>query len=71
MSATQIYFNPWAPDFYANPYPHYAPLQTRRRRLVSRDFTPKPIREMEARVREITARLLDAVQRKGEFDSSR
>jgi cytochrome P450 len=47
------------------------PVQTRLRRLVSQDFTPERIREMEARVREITARLLDAVQRKGEFDSSR
>jgi hypothetical protein len=26
MSTTQIYFNPWDPDFRANPYPHYAPL---------------------------------------------
>ncbi len=41
MSATQIYFNPWDPDFYAKPYPHYAPLQTRRRRVVSQDFTPQ------------------------------
>ena len=41
MSATQIYFNPWDPDFYAKPYPHYAPLQTRRRRVVWQDFSPK------------------------------
>ena len=133
MTTTQIYFNPWDPDFCANPYPHYAPLlagsprvldlmekvalaaryadvvtvlkdsarfsadrskmtlmqefrregpfkgaptmltsdppvQTRLRRLVSRDFTPKGIREMEARIREMTALLLDAVQGKGEFE---
>jgi cytochrome P450 len=135
MSTTpQIYFNPWDPEFRANPYPHYAPLlagppavielvqkialiaryedvtavlrdarfsadrfkttiaqveqirdrgpfkgaptiltsdppvHTRLRRLVSRDFTPRRIREMEPRVREITAQLLDAVQQKGELD---
>jgi hypothetical protein len=26
MTTTQIYFNPWDPDFCANPYPHYVPL---------------------------------------------
>jgi hypothetical protein len=36
--------------------------------MVSRDFTPKRIREMEARIREVTARLLGAVQRKGKFE---
>src|SRR5262249_22951328 len=129
-------FNPWDPEFRANPYPYYAPLlsgpppvielmgkvglvaryadvtavlrdtarfsadrskfmdvelaeqmrdqgpfkgastiltsappiHSRRRRLVSRDFTPKRIREMEPRIREITAKLLDSVQRKGQFE---
>jgi cytochrome P450 len=136
MSTTpQIYFNPWDPEFRANPYPFYAPLlagpppviemmrrvalvaryadvtavlrdsdgfsadrskimmaqmeqvrdlgpfkgastiltsdppvHTRLRRLVSRDFSARRIREMEPRIREITARLLDSVQRKGEFE---
>ena len=44
------------------------PTQTRLRRLVSRDFTPRRIRELEPRIREITKNLVDAVERKGEFD---
>jgi cytochrome P450 len=44
------------------------PTQTRLRRLVSRDFTPRRIRELEPRIREIAKNLLDAAQRKGEFD---
>ncbi len=40
------------------------PVQTRLRRLVSRDFTPRRIREMEPRIREITTRLLNDVERK-------
>ena len=44
------------------------PVQTRLRRLVSRDFTPRRIREMEPRIREIATRLLDDVERKGSFD---
>jgi len=44
------------------------PVHTRLRKLVSRDFTPRRIREMEPRIREIAAGLLDAVERKGEFD---
>ncbi len=136
MTIDQVYFNPWDPEFRANPYPYYAPLlagpppvinlmtkmalvarysdvtavlrdtahfsadrgkiippqqmeqmrnqgpfkgaptmltsdppvHTRLRRLVSRDFTPKRIREMEPRIREITARLLDVTQSKGELD---
>jgi cytochrome P450 len=133
-TAPQIYFNPWDPEFRANPYPYYAPLlvgpppvielvqkialiaryadvtavlrdarfsadrfkttivqieqirdrgpfkgastiltsdppvHTRLRRLVSRDFTPRRIREMEPRIREITTELLDAVERKGELE---
>src|SRR5215469_4970086 len=135
MSTSQIYFNPWDPEFRANPYPYYAPLlagpppvieltqkialiaryqdvsavlrdtagfsadrfkttmgqtaqvrdigpfkgaptiltsdppvHTRLRRLVSRDFTVRRIRDMEGRIREITNDLLDAVQRKGELE---
>jgi cytochrome P450 len=131
----QVYFNPWDPEFRANPYPHYAPLlsgeprvielirkialvarhadvsavlrdsialssdrskimmaqmeqmraqgpfkgaptiltsdppvHTRLRRLVSRDFSARRIRDMEPRIREITSQLLDSVQRKGEFE---
>ena len=44
------------------------PTQTRLRRLVSRDFTPRRIRELEPRIREITRVLLDQVADKGEFD---
>lgn len=131
----QIYFNPWDPEFRANPYPYYAPLlagppiviqltqkvalvaryadvtavlgdsarfsadrsrmmmaqmeqvrdigpfkgaptiltsdppvHTRLRRLVSRDFSARRIGEMEARIRQLAAQLLDSVERKGEFD---
>jgi cytochrome P450 len=35
---------------------------------VSRDFTPRRIREMEPRIREITTKLLDDIERKGSFD---
>jgi cytochrome P450 len=44
------------------------PTQTRLRRLVSRDFTPRRIRELEPRIREIAKNLLDVAERKGEFD---
>ena len=44
------------------------PVHTRLRRLVSRDFTPRRIREMEPRIREIAGKLLDDVERKGELD---
>jgi cytochrome P450 len=44
------------------------PTQTRLRRLVSRDFTPRRIRDLEPRIREIANNLLDAAARKGEFD---
>jgi cytochrome P450 len=47
------------------------PVHTRLRRLVSRDFTPRRIREIEPRVREIAKDLLDAVERKGELDVMR
>jgi cytochrome P450 len=44
------------------------PTQTRLRRLVSRDFTPRRIRELEPRIREIASALLDKVAARGEFD---
>jgi cytochrome P450 len=44
------------------------PVQTRLRRLVSRDFTPRRIREMEPRICEITTQLLDGVERRGSFE---
>jgi cytochrome P450 len=131
MAEAQIYFNPWDPEFRANPYPHYGALvasppvmvqvapipvalvaryrdvatvlrdperfssvqpppppgvyqnpfssprnvlnadppdHTRLRRLISRDFTPRRIREMEPRIRGLAAHLLDEAARHGEFD---
>jgi pimeloyl-[acyl-carrier protein] synthase len=44
------------------------PQHSRLRRLVSRDFTPRRIRELEPRIREIAKDLLDKVEAKGEFD---
>ncbi len=44
------------------------PQHSRLRRLVSRDFTPRRIRELEPRIREIAKELLDRVEAKGEFD---
>jgi cytochrome P450 len=44
------------------------PVHTRLRRLVSRDFTPRRIAEMEPRVRAITNDLLDKAAGKGVFD---
>jgi cytochrome P450 len=131
MAQAQIYFNPWDPEFRANPYPHYGALvaspplmvqmapmpvalvaryhdaaavlrdparfssvqppappgvyqnpfasarnvlnadppdHTRLRRLISRDFTPRRIREMEPRIRRLAVELLDDAERRGEFD---
>ncbi|HLI81898.1 MAG TPA: cytochrome P450 [Candidatus Binataceae bacterium] len=44
------------------------PGHTRMRKLVSRDFSPRAIRELEPRVRALTATLLDEVARKRNFD---
>src|SRR5271167_3315045 len=44
------------------------PTQTRLRRLVSRDFTPRRIRDLEPRIREIAKNLLDAAEHTGAFD---
>jgi cytochrome P450 len=131
MAQAQIYFNPWDPEFRANPYPHYGALaasppvmvqqtpmpvalvaryrdvttvlrdparfsseqpppppgvyqnpfssprnvlnadppdHTRLRRLISRDFTPRRIREMEPRIRRLAVELLDDAAGRGEFD---
>lgn len=47
------------------------PLHSRLRRLVSRDFTPRRIRELEPRIREITKRLLEEAVRNDEFEVMR
>src|SRR5260370_27724747 len=44
------------------------PQHSRLRRLVSRDFTPRRIRDLEPRIREIAKELLDKVEAGGEFD---
>ncbi len=44
------------------------PAHSRLRRLVSRDFTPRRMRELEPRIREIAAAILEAARRSGEFD---
>jgi cytochrome P450 len=44
------------------------PVHTQLRRLISRDFTPKRIRELEPRIREIARTILDRAVEKGEFD---
>jgi len=44
------------------------PIHTRLRKLVSRDFTPRAIRELEPRVRKLTNGLLDELARKRNFD---
>jgi cytochrome P450 len=131
--AEQPYFNPFDPDFRANPYPYYKrlygrppalvelfipfalvaryadaatiirdhahfssrrppsgvgfepqnelfreaatvlfsdpPDHTRLRRLVSRAFTPKRIKDLEPKIREITTTLLDEAAARGRFDA--
>ncbi|HEY6420617.1 MAG TPA: cytochrome P450 [Candidatus Binataceae bacterium] len=44
------------------------PVHTRLRRLVTREFTPRRIRELEPRIREVAATLLAKAAAKGEFD---
>jgi len=44
------------------------PVHTRLRRLVSRAFTPRRIRDLEPRIREIAKELLDRAAAKGEFE---
>ena len=131
MSEPEFYFNPFDPEFRANPYPHFPklldgppkqvnlfmpstvvaryadvvkvlhdhehftvrrpeivlrervnvfegaptiltadpPVHTRLRKLVSKAFTPKRIRELEPRIREITGELLRTVAASSEFDA--
>jgi cytochrome P450 len=128
----EVQFNPWDPEFRANPYPYYGallaspprvmqfgpmpgaivaryadvsaalrnhehfsnvppeslpvpdykgpfyperdllgqdpPVHTQLRRLISRDFTPKRIRELEPRIREVARSILDRALASGEFD---
>jgi cytochrome P450 len=47
------------------------PIHTRLRKLVSRDFTPRRIRELEPRIRELTNMLLDQVKERGDFEVMR
>ncbi len=47
------------------------PVHTRLRKLVSRDFTPRRISEMEPRIRDLTNRLLDQAVERGNFDVMR
>ena len=44
------------------------PVHTRLRKLVSKAFTPKRIRDLEPRIREFTATLLERAARKAEFE---
>jgi cytochrome P450 len=44
------------------------PHHTRLRKLVSRAFTPKRVRDLEPRIRELTHTLLDRTARKGELE---
>ena len=45
------------------------PVHTRLRKLVSKAFTPKRVRELEPRIREITGELLSGVAETGEVDA--
>jgi cytochrome P450 len=44
------------------------PVHTRLRRLISRDFTPRRIKQLEPRIREIAKDLIEKAARKVEFD---
>ena len=44
------------------------PTQTRLRKLVSKAFTPKRIKDLEPRIHELTQTLLDKAARKGELE---
>lgn len=129
-TANDFYFNPFDPEFRANPYPSYPallegaprsvklfvpttliaqydhvvevlrdssrfstrrpempmrrrldpfgaptvlisdpPVHTRLRKLVSKAFTPRRVRELEPRIRAITATLLDRVSEKGGLEA--
>src|SRR6516225_9827327 len=55
MSQTEIYFNPWDPQFRANPYPHYKPLYGTPPRLIDM-FGPTVL---AARYQDVTGILRD------------
>jgi cytochrome P450 len=44
------------------------PIHSRLRKVISRDFTPRAIRDLVPRIREITHRLLDQIEQRGCFD---
>ena len=44
------------------------PVHTRLRKLVSKAFTPRRIKDLESRIREFTATLIERAARKGEFE---
>jgi cytochrome P450 len=44
------------------------PVHTRLRKLVSKAFTPRRIRDLEPRIREFTATLIERAARQGEFE---
>ena len=44
------------------------PTHTRLRKLISRDFTPRRIRQLEPRIREIASKILDRAECAHEFD---
>src|ERR1700733_6609918 len=131
MPEPEFYFNPFDPEFRANPYPHFPklldgppkqlnlfmpstlvaryvdvvkvlhdqehftvrrpeitlrervnvfdgaptiltadpPVHTRLRKLVSKAFTPKRVRELEPRIREITGELLSNAAESSELDA--
>src|SRR5271168_2366188 len=131
MSQSDFYFNPFDPEFRANPYPHFPalldgpprqlklfmpttliaryadvtavlhdherftvrrpeipyreridpfggaptiltadpPVHARLRRLVSKAFTPRRVRELEPRIREITADLLSHASNSSEVEA--
>lgn len=131
MSEPQFYFNPFDPEFRANPYPHFPklldgppkqlnlfmlstvvaryadvvevlhdherftvqrpetplrrrinvfggaatiltddpPVHTRLRKLVSKAFTPKRVRELKPRIRDITSELLNTMADSTEVDA--
>jgi pimeloyl-[acyl-carrier protein] synthase len=66
---------PPPPGVYQNPFAGQRnvlgsdpPDHTRLRRLISRDFTPRRIREMEPRIRQIAGEAFDEAAARGEFD---
>lgn len=44
------------------------PEHTRQRRLINRGFTPRRVRELAPHIRDLTTRIIDEVQERGEID---